>query len=342
MIYRVLYISICICIFGSQTKDFQHNTVIANAVSIACASPANNASRAPDAKKKNAQPNIRLRRGKRATQIVASAERAPRSRAGAGPAELVGKCCHTRVLRLSDGDDLPGKTERKCAISVCKQQSSNPLQQWQPSDCPAAVRENATKKSGTKSDVRLQPWWAHVPGLGRHIPNPPRNAPDAKRVGTMNLSPKRRPSPAGHPHQQVQKVSIRVPIARRRFSRQCKMARSSLETTVESSSVWKTARWSGHISTHAPTAAPQLCLQKRRAESKSSTRCRTASRAKQRNGRRPAKTCQDTRHDAPPVAKTQRHAAHKKCLTSLSEALKEEVTAPHHPWKERNVAVWSP
>ena len=69
------------------------------------------------------------------------------------------------------------------------------------------------------------------------------------------------------------------------------------------------------------------------------TRCRTASRAKQRNGRRPAKTCQDTRHDAPPVAKTQRHAAHKKCLTSLSEALKEEVTAPHHPRKERNVAV---
>ena len=109
-------------------------------------------------KEKNAQPNIRLRRGKRATQIVASAERAPRSRAGAGPAELAGKCCHTRVLRLSDGDDLPGKTERKCAISVCKQQSSNPLQQWQPSDCPAAVRENATKKSGTKSDVRLQPW----------------------------------------------------------------------------------------------------------------------------------------------------------------------------------------
>ena len=93
---------------------------------------------------------------------------------------------------------------------------------------------------------------------------------------------------------------------------------------------------------HAPTAAPQLCLQKRRAESKSSTRCRTASRAKQRNGRRPAKTHQDTRHDArsrlrnskPPSehapkpdknqTKTQRHTAHEKCLTSLSEAQKKE------------------
>ena len=93
---------------------------------------------------------------------------------------------------------------------------------------------------------------------------------------------------------------------------------------------------------HAPTAAPQLCLQKRRAESKSSTRCRTASRAKQRNGRRPAKTRQDTRHDArsrlrnskPPSehapkpdknqTKTQRHTAHEKCLTSLSEAQKKQ------------------
>ena len=44
----------------------------------------------------------------------------------------------------------------KCLQATCSHQT--PLQQWQPSDCPAAVRENATKKSGTKSDVRLQPW----------------------------------------------------------------------------------------------------------------------------------------------------------------------------------------
>ena len=96
-------------------------------------------------------------------------------------------------------------------------------------------------------------------------------------------------------------------------------------TTVESSSVWKKARWSGHISMHAPIAAPQSRLQKRGAVSGSSTRCRTASRAKQRNGRLPAKTCQDTRHDAPLVAKTQRHATHENCLPLLSEARKEEV-----------------
>ena len=60
--------------------------------------------------------------------------------------------------------------------------------------------------------------------------------------------------------------------------------------------------------------------------------------AVQNNAMEGVRRKRDMTNDAPPVAKTQRHAAHKKCLTSLSEALKEEVTAPHHPRKLPNVA----